>query len=308
MNWYAIFTVFFFVGLSTYTQANDQSLLIRHLEKLSSEKFEGRAPQSLGSQLSQDYIIEQLKMAGISPLTTGFKQAFTFNYRGRVIEGVNIVGKYIGKPSKDKRWLILSAHYDHKGTTSDGVFLGADDNASGTSAILLFAKKIKELNLSANFLFLLTDAEEMGLKGSRSFIEEFPQIVQQTSINVNIDMIGGSINTNKLFMLSKGLNRVLSKENIELLNQVDRDIGERVYTRFRNTIAGDNQSIKWLKASDHGPFYQADIPILFFCSGIHENYHTTKDSFQNINKPFYVNNTKIIFEHILFLADVINKS
>ncbi|GHF92376.1 M20/M25/M40 family metallo-hydrolase [Thalassotalea marina] len=286
----------------------DNSKLLGHLKLLASDEFAGRAPQTNGSLLSQQYIISQLTEIGISPLNNNFQQKFFYRHISETKQGTNIIGTHLGRPNKSGNWIILSAHYDHKGKGKFGIYNGADDNASGTSALLSIAASIKERDVPANFVFLFTDAEEQGLKGSKAFVESNPALIKETLININIDMVAGTINTNKLFMLAKGLNKVLSQQEIDALYRVDDLMGQRVYTRFRNTLTGENTAIKWLKASDHSSFNKKKIPVLFFCNGIHKNYHTTNDTFENINPSFFLKNTNIILEHILYLAKVFNKT
>ncbi|MBN2485450.1 MAG: M20/M25/M40 family metallo-hydrolase [Bacteroidales bacterium] len=183
----------------------------------------------------------------------------------------NVVGFLPGKNPKMKNELIVvGAHYDHLGyiknsSDIDSVFNGADDNASGTAAMLSIARAFSENRKkpSRSVLFIAFTAEELGLYGSQWYVNNplFP--LENTVAMLNFDMVGRN-HPDSLFLVGASespditaLIRKLNKKNKHGLILTDG---------------------KFSGGSDHAPFYNKNIPFMFFFSGLHADYHTTADN------------------------------
>ena len=180
--------------------------------------------------------------------------------------------------NKARNTIVIGAHYDHLGWGKDGnsryfgdsllVHNGADDNASGTSAMIEMARYLAKSPLrNNNYLFLACSGEELGLYGSKYFIKN--STIPLTSINfmINLDMVG--------------------RLNPETKTVTIGGYGTSPYWGKAVTTTDTYLNIKLDSAgagpSDHASFYRADIPVLFFFTGTHDDYHKPSDDANKIN-------------------------
>lgn len=209
-------------------------------------------------------------------------------------ETYNVAGKLIINPDF-KNFIVIGAHYDHLGFGGIGSgsrapnenmpHYGADDNASGVSAIIEIAEKLisKKDSLKSNFLFVAFGAEEMGLLGSKYFTNNLP--IEKISIKtmINIDMIGRMKPDNGLQV--NGVGTSLEGENI--LTNLNKTYNLKL-----------GFSYEGYGPSDHSSFYSKDIPVFFFSTGAHIDYHTPGDSLGKIN----LNGLKLASNYIFDFA------
>jgi hypothetical protein len=188
--------------------------------------------------------------------------------------GYNVVG-YIdnGAPYT----IIIGAHYDHLGYGEDKnsmyngphpmIHNGADDNASGTASMMELARLIKKSDLkNNNYLFIAFSGEELGLYGSRFFAEQYKDI-RSVNYMLNLDMVGrASDSARKLTVGGYGTSPVWS----ELIKQ------ENCLFDLKIDSSGSGPS-------DHTSFYKKDIPVLFFFTGTHADYHKPSDDADKIS-------------------------
>jgi len=183
----------------SFAQEIDGNKLLKHLEYLSSDELEGRKPLSKGSNLAQKYILQELTTLDlVAPLYPDFIQKFSFEDRRTkkmLVDAANIVAFIPGESSK--KMIVVTAHYDHVGigkpnTAGDSIFNGADDNASGTAALLVLAEYFSKNRPQHGMLFAALDAEEMGLQGAKALVNDFPYPLDQILLNVNMDMLSRS--------------------------------------------------------------------------------------------------------------------
>lgn len=172
--------------------------------------------------------------------------------------------------------VVIGAHYDHVGYRrnsepgTDSIYNGADDNASGTTGVLAIAKAFSELNTrpKRTVLFLAFAGEEKGLLGSKYYVN-FPLFpIEKTVVMLNLDMIGRN-NEDSLFVIgashSPDLLRIVEEEN--------KNINFTLVTSNEYFVGG----------SDHASFYRRDVPVLFFFTGEHQDYHKVTDHAEFIN-------------------------
>lgn len=264
------------------------SQLLKDVEILSSDEYEGRKSGTKGSEMSRAYLTKRLKEIGVTPLPSlgAYEQNFEIKGRNSVTKGVNLVSYVKGKTDDV---IVISAHYDHIGVIKNEVYNGADDNASGVGALLSFAKYFKEHQPNNTLIFVLFDAEEMGLQGAKAFVANPPVALEKIKLNINMDMISHNdkgelyaVGTFKYPQLKKYL--ITTNPNIKLmLGHDDPKLGHD----------------DWTNQSDQGAFNAKNIPFIYFGVEDHVDYHKATDEFKNINQEFYVNAVSVILEVLL---------
>lgn len=270
------------------TYSKTEQLLLKDVETLSSDAYQGRKTGTKGAEMARAYISDRFKQIGLKPIVTlpGYEQDFTFSDRsGAQISGKNLVA-YL--PGKTEEIIVISAHYDHVGVIRDEVYNGADDNASGVAALLKFAAYFKKNKPNHTLVFVAFDAEEMGLRGSKAFVAQPPVPIEQISLNVNMDMISHNdkgelyaCGTFKYPELKKYF--ITTKPTIKvILGHDDPKLG----------------SDDWTNQSDQGSFNAKNIPFLYFGVEDHKDYHKASDEYQNINKKFFIDAAASIEEII----------
>ncbi|HSU28607.1 MAG TPA: M20/M25/M40 family metallo-hydrolase [Chitinophagaceae bacterium] len=195
--------------------------------------------------------------------------------------GHNVIG-YIDNNAAST--IVLGAHYDHLGYGEDGGSLdpaktksihnGADDNASGTAALIELARKLKGSNSKKdNYLFIAFSGEELGLFGSKHFTENPTIDLKTVDCMINMDMVGRLNDSSKV--VTVGGYGTSPTWGLLFNNVNDPHIfNNRLVFRFDSTGTGP---------SDHTSFYRKDIPVLFYFTGIHSDYHKPSDDADKIN-------------------------
>ncbi|MFT4062155.1 MAG: M20/M25/M40 family metallo-hydrolase [Edaphocola sp.] len=188
--------------------------------------------------------------------------------------GMNIAG-YIDNHAGQT--VVFGAHYDHLGYGEDGnsrntgtraIHNGADDNASGVAAMLAIAQKLQQSGAKRyNYLFVAFSGEELGLLGSKAFVNEEKDInSKKVAYMINMDMVGRLNAEKKLTVGGIGTSPVWAS----VLSSVPNNF----------KIAKDSSGIG---PSDHSSFYNDSIPVLFFFTGTHTDYHKPSDDAPKIN-------------------------
>ncbi len=193
----------------------------------------------------------------------------------------NVIGIIEGSdPKLKKEYVVIGAHFDHLGwggpTTSSRepelheIHYGADDNGSGVSGILEMTEKLANAKLRRSVIIIAFGAEEIGTIGSKYFTMH-PTIEKESIVAmVNLDMVGRLKDTKEVTVSGVGT----SKEGEELLNKV-------LDEKERDLVLGVEYN--GFGPSDHANFYVEDVPVFFFNTGAHEDYHTPRDVIEKIN-------------------------
>ncbi|GHE82495.1 aminopeptidase [Thalassotalea profundi] len=277
----------------------DTQYLLTDFKVLSSDKFQGRKSGTLGSQLAQQYLIEQLQQHQILPFRAHYQHQFSIPKES--ITGTNIVAIKKGYEDTGKI-IVVSAHYDHLGKSGHSIFNGADDNASGTAAVLTIAKHIVKNPLKHDVVFLFSDAEELNLLGTKAFLNDIGLLKERIIININLDMLAGSTSERQLFFIHRNLDKLLNPINNDGLTLLQRSLQPRVVSNFRRGKGSHiNNRVKWSKASDHAAFNEYAIPYIYFGVGTHKNYHTVDDDFENANVTLFVKNVQNIYKQLVYI-------
>ena len=289
--------------------------LKEHVEIISDDKMEGRKAGSEGASKAADYIATCLKDMGIAPYEESYFQYFgiseEFAESGKH-NMRNVLGKIEGI-NKDE-FIIVGAHYDHIGirgkpTDDDRICNGADDNASGVSAVLQIAKAFSDTGETPprTIIFAFWDAEEMRMLGSKYFVASFNEI-SRVKAYLNLDMIGRNeegtesrvvfiysdttTNYKQLFedeFEKYGLNMDLVTDG-EIIN---RDFTGNINIHYSNAVAKSQTFFR--RNSDHAPFEDKGVPIFVYTTGFHPDYHKTTDHAEKISWEKLTMITKMSF-------------
>lgn len=273
---------------NTVTFSKTAQQLLKDVETLSSDRFEGRKTGTRGAEMAREYITGRFKEIGLKPIPSlpGYTQDFTFKDRSSSsITGKNMLA-YI--PGKSQEIIVISAHYDHVGIINEEIYNGADDNASGVAALLKFAAHYKNNKPNYTLVFAAFDAEEMGLRGSKFFVDQPVLPLEKIKLNVNMDMISHNdkgelyaCGTYKYPELKKYF--ITSKPTIKVIFGHD------------DPKTGNED---WSNQSDQGSFNAKGIPFLYFGVEDHKDYHKATDEYKNINKKFFTDAAESILEII----------
>ncbi len=198
--------------------------------------------------------------------------------------GYNVLGYVEGSDAKLRQeCLVIGGHFDHNGLHMGLLFPGADDNASGSAAVMEIAEAFAKLGKKPkrSVVFALFGGEEKGLQGSSYFVEHIPPAFSQVDAMFNFDMVGEGDRA--------GIGYSGDLPDLKtLVEEADRHVGT---LRGAYPIRGVG-----VRGSDHAPFYQKGIPcISFHSNGPHLHYHQTGDTIYRINPDMIANVAKLAF-------------
>ncbi|WP_252728947.1 M28 family peptidase [Aliiglaciecola lipolytica] len=268
------------------TQNIDGERLWKDFSYLASDEMQGRKNQSSGSKLAQQFLVNRFSEIGLKSFSEDQKYRLPFRYETTFshIDGVNIGGYLMGR-THPQQFIVISAHYDHIGTRGTKVFNGADDNASGVSAMLAIADKIAQQGSEYSIIFLATDAEEKGLYGSKAFVQNPPVELRQIKYNLNLDMLSQNQGKNRLYVSGARYHSPFKK----VVAQAIDEAGLCLVNQHRRNQRGYSMAMgsDWRKASDHASFGKVDIPYLFVGVSEHAFYHTEKDTVETVDPEFF---------------------
>ena len=240
-------------------------------------KFDGK-DRSEPSRIPIIYITDKVKKNYLKDESATYDVKIRVAIADKKRTGHNVVG-YIDNGAANT--VILGAHYDHLGYGEDNnsmlrtgeklIHNGADDNASGTAALIELAKLLKvSKSKSNNYLFIAFSGEELGLNGSKYFTEHSPVDLQQVNYMINMDMVGRLNDTSRTVTVGGYGTSPFWGEALGKLNTKKQPLT----LKFDSSGTGP---------SDHTSFYRKDIPVLFFFTGLHQDYHRPSDDFDKIN-------------------------
>lgn len=291
MKFYLILPIAFCISCCSSVKeqkaTKTETQILKDVEILSSDAYEGRKTGTKGNEMSKAYIINRFKEFGLKyyPNHTNYIQNFDVEGKKSTISGKNIIGYIAGKSDNV---IVISAHYDHIGIINGEVYNGADDNASGVAALLKYAAYFSTHKPNNTLIFAAFDAEEMGLQGAKAFVSNPPINLNQIKLNLNMDMISHNdkgelyaCGTFKYPELKKYC--TITNPNIKVLfGHDDPKLGHD----------------DWTNQSDQGAFNAKNIPFLYFGVEDHKDYHKATDEYKNINQTFFVDAANAILEII----------
>ncbi|MDT8368322.1 MAG: M28 family peptidase [Longimicrobiales bacterium] len=252
--------------------------LMHDLEVISADSLEGRAVGTEGNAAARGWIVSRL--AGLEVEVDSQDFVVGRAGGGDDLRGVNLVARLPGADPSRGAPFVISAHYDHLGVRDGEIYNGADDNASGSAALLAFAGALRDAPLDHDVLLLFLDAEERGLQGARAFLQAAGGgAADRFALNLNLDMVSRS--SRDLWVAGTHQNPAL-RPIVEGVEEADG-----VVLRFGHDgpewVGADN----WTHASDHGPFHDAGVPFLYFGVEDHADYHRPSDDAVRVDAGWY---------------------
>ena len=207
------------------------------------------------------------------------------------------------------QYIVLTAHLDHVGTENGEIFNGADDDGSGSMALLEIAEAFKLAELDGNrpkrsIVILHVSAEEKGLLGSKYYSENPLYPLDDTITNLNLDMIGrtdptrNSDNDEYIYLIGTDRLSTMLHKTSEEVN--DRTVNLELDYRFN---AWDDPN-RFYERSDHWHFAKNNIPVIFYFSGTHEDYHQPTDTAEKIRYDLLTKRTRLIFHTAWEIANM----
>jgi len=290
------------VNPTVYGNTINASELKAMLYTYASDEFEGRETGQPGQKKAVEYLKDYYIDLGIpSPLgNDDYFQDISSSYLKNDIKDSENVVAFIKGTEKPDEILVISAHLDHLGVRDGQIYNGADDDGSGTIAILEIAEAFKKAaneghGPKRSILFLHVTGEEKGLLGSKYYTDTDPIFpLENTIANLNIDMIGRidpkhENNGNYLYLI--GSNR-LSTELHDISEKINKDF---TGLNFDYTYNDENDPNRFYSRSDHYNFAKNNVPVIFYFSGTHADYHRPSDTPDKIEYDLFETRTRLIF-------------
>lgn len=289
--------------ITKYANTINTTDVKEHIYTLASDAFEGRQTGERGQKMAAEYLADQYKSFGIMGINGSdnyyqYIPVDSLNKRSKN-PSENVIA-FIEGTEKPNEILVISSHYDHEGIKKEEVYNGADDNASGTSAVIeiaqAFASAKKEgFGPKRSILFVNFTGEEKGLLGSKYFSNNPVYPLENMVAGLNIDMIGRI-----------GKERDPNDDNYVYVIGADRlstelhEINEKAnatYTHLEldykfNALDDPN---KFYSRSDHYNLAKHNIPIIFYFNGTHVDYHKPTDTADKINLELLTKRAQLVF-------------
>ena len=262
----------------------DSARVRSDIQYLASDALEGRGTGTAGNDSAAAFAARRYSTLGLEPLGPGYLQRFTARPAMAAHSGVaaelrtqNVVAFLRGTDAALRgQVIVIGAHIDHLGRSTAGALdpeardvirNGADDNASGTAAVLELARLFSARPARRSLLFVNFSGEELGLLGSQYFVEHPPVPLDSVEAMLNFDMVGRLRGDS---VIVYGVST--AREMPAVLDSANAGIG--LFVRG----IGDG-----LGPSDHSSFFARNIPVLHFFTNVHEDYHRATDDADKIN-------------------------
>ena len=307
-----LFIFIFVVSLSSCQTEKEitinKEVLLADLKELSSDAYEGRGFSTQGNYKAQQFISDKFKAIGLEIYQgDSYIQKFEHTYKGRwrqrmfpienaekdlsnvpdtTVVGGNVVGMIKGESDKT---IVITGHLDHLGIRNGKIYNGADDDASGTVALIAMAEYFKQKSPKHTLIFAAVDAEEAGMHGSAYFLANHPSAKENIVLNINMDMIA---HNDSLRLYASG-----TYHYPQLKPQLE-NLDSPITLLFGHDDPNNKDEDDWTFSSDHRSFHKEKIPFVYFGVEDHKDYHKPTDTFENINQDFYYEAVRLITQVI----------
>lgn len=308
---------FFATNPTKYISTITPEALRTHLTIVASDEMQGRETGSLGQKKAGEYLISQYKVNNV-PFPKGatdyyqrIAASFLNAKRNDNLPDSENIWAYIEGSEKPNEVIVISAHYDHIGIKNSLIYNGADDDGSGTVALLEVAKAFAKAKAEGNgpkrsILFLHLTGEEHGLLGSKYYTENplFP--LANTITDVNIDMIGRhdafhNDSSNYVYLIGSDY---LSTDLYSICEAANKNYINLFLDYKFNDINDPN---RFYYRSDHYNFAKNRIPSVFLFNGEHADYHKATDEVDKIEFDALAKRTQLAFAIVWELANRENR-
>jgi Zn-dependent M28 family amino/carboxypeptidase len=300
--------LFFLTTILNAQKNNLTETFYKHDKYLSSDKLEGRFPGTKGNNEAAAYIKKYFKKYGLKTFDSNYYQPFSLFVKEGInkmksdsVSTQNVVGYLEGSDEKLKNeYIVIGAHYDHwgwggqnsgsKNKEAFAIHNGADDNASGVSALLCILEELSKaiVKPKRSIIFISFSGEEEGLLGSQYFVSHLPVPKEAVKLMLNMDMVGRLNEQKQIYMGGAGT----FPDGVELMKKLGK--GSALNPVVHAGGVG---------GSDHVSFYKAGISAVGFHTGGHPQYHTPEDDIELINSQGGALVAQYIYNALMAIAN-----
>ncbi len=286
--------------------------LKKNLYVIASDEMEGRDTGSPGQKKAGEYMVNYYRNLGIVyPKALGsYYQKVPSDFMqkrggGNLPDSENILA-FIEGSEKPEEIVVVSAHYDHVGTQNGVVYNGADDDGSGTVAVMEIAKAFQAAKKAGNgpkrsILFLHVTGEEHGLFGSEYYTDHPVFPLANTVADLNIDMIGRDDPENRGKQYVYVIGSEMLSSQLKVINEAANKRTNNLELNYKYDDPNDPQRLYY--RSDHYNFAKNNVPVAFFFDGIHEDYHKPTDDPEKIDYNLLAKRAQLVFTTAWELAN-----
>jgi len=266
-----------------------------------SDYFQGRETGTLGQKRAVTFLREFYQNRGIAAAngTEDYFQPMELSIKGNPVQTENVVAIIEGSTLPEE-YIVISSHLDHEGVKNGEVYNGADDDGSGSVALLEVAEAFQEAVKAGkgpkrSIIFLHVSGEEKGLLGSRYYTDNPLYPLANTIANLNIDMVGRTDpkreNENDNYIYLIGSDR-LSTELHEVSEAANK---ATVNLELDYTYNAEDDPNRFYFRSDHYNFAKNNIPVIFYFNGTHADYHKPTDTVEKIRYDLLAQRSQLVF-------------
>jgi Zn-dependent M28 family amino/carboxypeptidase len=276
--------------------ALDSAQIMSDIRRLADDSMRGRRVGTPENAKARDFLAARFDALGLETVAGMRIQKWTSASRRAgtdSIRGANVLGMIKGTKTPEE-YIVVSAHFDHLGVgrpvDGDSTYNGADDNGSGTVALLALARHFMQARPAHSILFALVDGEESGELGSRAFVAAPPVALEKILIDVNMDMVGRNIH-NELYAAGPS-------KYPQLRPLVEGSVAcapAPIILKIGHDSAGRDD---WTNQSDQGAFHAKGIPFVYFGEEDHPDYHRPGDSADHLMPAFLVNAARLVADFV----------
>jgi hypothetical protein len=301
-----------------FASAVDDALLLRAFAALSADSMQGRRIATPGSEKARAYLVRELTRLGVEPLVPGFEASFTarvttglapveFGGIGqsqvraapgmtRVSTTASVIGRnvlgVVRGTEQPERFLVLSAHYDHIGIWDGRLYFGANDNASGSAALIAIAELLKAAPPKHSVILAWFDGEESALAGSKAFLRNPPVPLKQIAANVNLDVLGRD---------QDGGLYVVGDRAFPAFRPLIDSVAASGIMPVRAGHDGRDEREDYYRRSDQWAFYERGIPAVLLTTGAYDDLHQHTDTAQRAHLGAYVRAVSVVVDFLMRL-------
>ena len=284
-----------------FAESIDRQDLKELLYVYASDFFQGRETGKLGQKRAVTFLKEFYEKRGIAPAkgTDDYFQRMELTIKGEAVSTENVVAIIEGSTKPDE-YVVISSHLDHEGIKNGQIYNGADDDGSGSVALLEIAEAFQKAAEAGkgpqrSIIFLHVSGEEKGLLGSKYYTDNPLYPLANTIADFNIDMVGRtdpkreSDNRNYIYLI--GSDR-LSTELHEISEEANK---ATTNIELDYTYNAEDDPNRFYFRSDHYNFAKNNIPVIFYFNGTHADYHKPTDTVEKIQYDLLEERARLVF-------------
>ena len=284
-----------------FAESIDRQDLKELLYVYASDFFQGRETGTLGQKRAVTFLKEFYQTRGIAAAkgTEDYFQKMELTIKGEAVSTENVVAIIEGSTMPEE-YVVISSHLDHEGIKKGEIYNGADDDGSGSVALLEIAEAFQKAAEAGkgpqrSVIFLHVSGEEKGLLGSKYYTDNPLYPLANTIANFNIDMVGrtdpkrDSENRNYIYLIGSDRLSTELHEISEAANKATTNI------ELDYTFNAEDDPNRFYFRSDHYNFAKNNIPVIFYFNGTHADYHKPSDTVEKIQFDLLEERARLVF-------------